>query len=83
MTTYLNRWTLALGWLVAMAVLWALFVPRGLSVTTFTLLTATGLVVSFVGFVLLSDSQPPRSVNQILGDLEAEPKAAGPSGRAA
>jgi hypothetical protein len=38
----------------------------------------TGLVVSFFGFTFFRDSQPPRSVNAILDELETQPKAAGP-----
>ncbi len=56
-----------------MAIVWTLFVPRGLSVTTFNLLGVTGLAISLFGSTLLSSSQPPRSINQILLELEAEP----------
>jgi hypothetical protein len=83
MNTHMNRWIAPLGWTVAMLILWALFVPTRLSVTTFVLLGVTGLVVSFFGSTFFRESQPPRSVNAILDELEAEPKAAGPSGRQA
>ena len=72
MSTYLNRWTCALGWGVTMCIVWALFVPRGLSVTTFVLLSATGLLVSLFGSLLWSTGRAQRSVSQILVDLESE-----------
>ena len=78
MNRYLNRWTLALGWSVLMAIACALFVPKGLSVTTIILMTGTGLAVSLFGFALLSDSEPPRSMNQILVELEADSRTARP-----
>lgn len=76
MNAYLSRWTFALAWAALMLIVWALFVPRGVSVTTFFLLGATGLAVLFVGPALISNSQPPRSVNQILVELEAPPATA-------
>ena len=71
MSTYLNRWTGALGWAATMTIVWTLFVPRGLSVTTFVLLGATGLLVLVLGAMLWASSRPPRSVGQILLDLES------------
>jgi len=55
-----------------MCIVWALFVPRGLSVTTFVLLGVTGLLVSLFGSMLWSNSRAQRSVSQILLDLESE-----------
>jgi multisubunit Na+/H+ antiporter MnhB subunit len=80
MTTYLNRSTATLAWIVSMSIAWALFVPRGVSVTTFILLGIAGLLVLWVGGALLNDSQPPRSVGQILSELEAG-STAGPTRR--
>ena len=51
MSTYLNRWTAVLGWTTLMLIVWALFVPRGLSTGTFTLLAATGALLLFSGSV--------------------------------
>jgi hypothetical protein len=72
MSTYLNRRTCALGWGVTMCIVWALFVPRGLSVTTFSLLGVTGLLVSLFGSMLWASSRPPHSVGQILSDLQSD-----------
>jgi hypothetical protein len=71
MTTYVNRWTMALAWTVSMSIVWTLFVPRGISVATFVLLGCAGLLVSFIGGTLVHNSEPPRSVAQILSDVEA------------
>ena len=79
MNGYVNRWTLALAWILSMAVVWTLFVPRGLAATTFVLFGIAGLLLVFVGGALVRDSQAPRSVNQILSELEAGPKPAGPT----
>ncbi len=48
MSTY-ARWTTVMGWTTLMLIVWALFVPRGLSVGTFTLLAATGALVLVSG----------------------------------
>jgi hypothetical protein len=71
MNPYTNRWTVSLAWLVGMLIVWSLFVPRSVSVTTFFLLVAIGLVISMFGASFLKDGQPPRSVGAIIGDLEA------------
>ncbi len=42
MTRYANRWTALLAWAALMGIVWAVFVPRGLSVGTFTMLVLTG-----------------------------------------
>ncbi len=79
MTSHMNRWTAALAWTVSMAIVWALFVPRGISVATFILLGVTSLLALFVGGVLVRDSQPPRSVAQILSELEGGSTPPGPT----
>jgi len=79
--TYMNRWTVALSWTVGMLIVWSLFVPRTVSVTTFTLLGATGLVVLLLGATLLRDTQPPQSVHAILSELEGRPTSDDPSRR--
>ena len=40
-----NRWTAVFGWAILMLIVWALFVPRGLSVGSFTLLCAAGPIL--------------------------------------
>jgi hypothetical protein len=47
--TYVNRWTVSLSWIVGMLIVWSLLVPRPVSVATFVLFGATGLVVSVFG----------------------------------
>ena len=72
MSKYLNRGTCALTWGATMSIVGALFVPRGLSVTTFVLLGVTGLLVSLFGPTLWASSRPPRSVGQILSELDSD-----------
>ncbi len=71
MNTYLNRWSAALGWLVLMVIVWTVFVPTQISVTTFVTVALLGLITSFFGVALVQDSQPPRSIGQILSEIEA------------
>ena len=73
MNTFMNRWTVSLGWAVGMLIVWSLFVPRTVSVTTFSLLVATGLIVSFFGAMFLEGRQPPQSLGAIIGELEVQP----------
>jgi hypothetical protein len=68
----LNRWTAALGWVVLMLIVWTLWVPRPVSVTTFTLLGLTGLLVLIAGTALRSSSRPAPSMGRILGDSESD-----------
>jgi hypothetical protein len=49
MTRYTNRRTALLAWAVLMGIVWAIFVPRGLSVGTFTLLVLTGPLALLTG----------------------------------
>jgi len=70
---YMNRWTVSLVWIIGMLIVWALFVPRTVSVTTFVLLVAAGLIVSAFGAMVLNNSRPPRSMVAIIGELEAPP----------
>ncbi len=69
------RWTIAVGWMTAMALVWAVFVPNPMSSVVFTLIAAGGLFVMLCGAALLSDSQAPRSVTAIIADLEAGGRA--------
>jgi hypothetical protein len=68
----LNRWTAALGWAVLMLIVWTLWVPRPVSVTTFILLGLTGFVVLVAGTALWANSRPSPSMGQILGDAESD-----------
>lgn len=76
MRSYLNRWTLAVAWVVAMLVVWTLFVPSGLSVTTFVLCGIAGLLALFAGGALMRGGTPPHSMNQIISELEEGPRPA-------
>jgi hypothetical protein len=76
MTGYINRWTMLGAWAVLMGIVWALFVPRGVSVATFTLLGLTGAVVVVVASALWSAHQPTPSLRQARVTLEAEEAAA-------
>jgi hypothetical protein len=49
MTRTANRWAAWLAWVALMSIVWAIFVPRGLSVGTFTLLALTGPLVLLAG----------------------------------
>ncbi len=73
MTSFVNRWIILLGWTALMAIVWALFVPKGLSVATFALLSLSVPVALVAGWVLLRAQRPPTSVGQLLADLEAAP----------
>jgi hypothetical protein len=67
---HVSRWFLLLGWTTAMAIVWALFVPKGLSVGSFTLLSLTGPLALVCTAVLWRAQRPSTSVGQILADLE-------------
>ncbi len=75
---YVNRWTISVIWMIGMLIVWSLFVPRAVSVTTFVLLAAVGLIVSVFGAILLNDSQPPRSMTAIIGEVEAQRRTDSP-----
>jgi hypothetical protein len=76
MTGYINRWTIAGAWAVLMGIVWALFVPRGVSITTFTLLGLTGAVFVVVASALWSAHEPTPSLGQTCVTLEADEGAA-------
>jgi phosphoglycerol transferase MdoB-like AlkP superfamily enzyme len=78
MTRYIYRWTALLGWTALMAIVWALFVPRGLSATTFTLLSLTGPLVLVAGSALWRAQRPALSVRQIRAALDSEKNAETP-----
>lgn len=64
MTRYLNRWIALCAWLVLMGIVWALFVPRALSVGSFSLLVVTGPLLVIVLSMLWRSQQPSPSVGQ-------------------
>ena len=70
MNGYINRWTVAMGWIITLAIVAVFFVPSRLSVTTFVLFGLVGLFVAFFGSTLLHGGQAPQSVGAILDELE-------------
>lgn len=68
--TMANRWIVTVGWMTAMAFVWAILVPVQLSSIVVAFIAAAGLFVTHCGAALLSDSQAPRSVTAIIADLE-------------
>jgi hypothetical protein len=72
MTRFLNRGIVLLGWTALMAIVWFLFVPRGLSVTSFILLALSGPLVLVLGQALWRGQQPAPSIRQIRARLDAE-----------
>ncbi|MGE5359492.1 MAG: hypothetical protein ACM3NQ_10775 [Bacteroidales bacterium] len=64
MSGKMNRWSAVLGWVVLMVVVWALFVPGGLSVGTFALLTVAGLFAVLAGSALWRAQRPAPSIRQ-------------------
>ena len=62
MTRYTNRRTALLAWAALMSIVWALFVPRGLSVGTFTLLVLTGPLALLTGSAVWEGHRPSPSL---------------------
>jgi len=75
MTRYANRWTALLAWAALMGIVWALFVPGGVSGMTFTLLALTGPIVLLVGSAMWAARQPTPSLGQagVLAGLTGAP----------
>ena len=71
-----KRWTSVFAWVASMAVVWAIVVPRGLSLTGLVWVSVLGLVVLATP-VLWAATTPNRSMAQILSEAEAEPSTAG------
>ncbi len=76
MTGYINRWTMVGAWAVLMGVVWALFVPHGVSVINFVLLSLTGVVFVVAASALWSAHEPTPSLGQTRVTLEADEAAA-------
>jgi len=64
MTRYVNRWTALLAWAALTGIVWASFVPRGLSVGTFILLALSGPIVLVTLTGLWGALRPSPSVGQ-------------------
>jgi hypothetical protein len=60
----LTVWITALGWCTLMLIVWSLFRPRSVSVTTFSLLAATGLLLAVGGALLRNGSRHAYSTDQ-------------------
>jgi hypothetical protein len=71
-----NRWTSVFAWVASMAAVWAIVVPRGLSLTGLVWMSVLGLVV-LVTPALLASMASNRSMGQILSEVQAEPITAG------
>jgi hypothetical protein len=70
-----------MGWVVSMLVVWILFVPAGLSAATVLVLGAAGLCAVIFGGAMVRDGEAPRSVVDILSELETgQPRSAGRKG---
>jgi nicotinamide riboside transporter PnuC len=65
MTAYKNRWSVVVAWAVVMLIVWALFVPKGVSVGTFTLMTAGGVLMLVAGSALWRAQRPEPSIRQV------------------
>jgi hypothetical protein len=70
-TRYANRWTALLAWAALMGILWIVFVPRGLSVATFTMLALTGPLALLIGSALWEAHRPTPSLAQTGVQTEA------------
>ena len=70
-----KRWTSVFAWVASMAVVWAIVVPRGLSLTGLVWVSVLGLVV-LVTPALWATTTPKRSMAEILSEVE-EPSTAG------
>ena len=64
MIRYANRWTALLAWAALMGIVWAIFVPRGLSVGTFTLLALTGPLAMLAGSAMWGARRPSPSLGR-------------------
>lgn len=71
MTGYQNRWSAVFVWAVSMLIVWALFVPKGLSVGTFTLLTGGGVLTLLAGSALWRAQRPAPSIRQMRAMTDA------------
>jgi hypothetical protein len=56
-------WSASCAWLVLMGIVWALFVPRGLSVGTFTLFTLAGPLFVLAAARVWNKARPAHSTS--------------------
>ena len=77
MTAYKDRWSFVVAWAIVMLIVWALFVPKGVSVGTFTLMTAGGVLMLVAGSALWRAQRPEPSIRQVraANDARSEAKA--------
>jgi hypothetical protein len=66
-TRYANYWAALLAWAALMGIVWAVFVPRGLSGGTFTLLALTGPLALLTGSAVWEAHRPSPSLGQTRG----------------
>jgi hypothetical protein len=71
MTRYANRWTALLAWAALMGIVWTIFVPRGLSVGTFTLLALTGPLALLTGSAVWGAHRPSPSLGNTAAPIDA------------
>lgn len=71
MTGYKNAWSAVFAWAALMLIVWALFVPKGLSTGTFTLLTGGGVLALLAGSALWRSQRPAPSIRQTRAAAEA------------
>ena len=71
MARYINRWTSLCAWAVLMGIVWALFVPRAVSVGNFTLLGLAGAFLMVAVSMLWSAHDPTPSLRQARVAMEA------------
>jgi len=72
MTRYLNLWTALCAWAMLMLIVWTLFVPKGLSVGTFTMLGLTATIVLAGGALLWKAQQPSPSIRQTRATVDSQ-----------
>jgi hypothetical protein len=72
MARYINAWTTLAAWAALMGIVWTLFVPKGLSVGTFTLLGLTAPVLLAAGSALWKAQRPSPSIRQMRATIDAE-----------
>ena len=75
MTAYKNGWSAVFAWAVMMLIVWALFVPKGLSVGTFTLMTGGGVLALVAGSALWRAQRPEPSIRQMRAADDARSEA--------
>jgi hypothetical protein len=70
MTRYVNRWTALYAWAALMGIVWAVFVPRGVSIGSFILLSLTGPLLVVAASMLWGAHLPTPSLGQIRSESD-------------